>query len=134
MQLRSSAVAKAMAVFGFKVWIMMMLVVYFVIYVLIILALIFSDNDGDSDGRRAAQRDKLVFVSDHLADFNVLKAQPIDSMEDWLRHNATVHRVGKPNVVAETGAHCYCIVCRLCDASTLKDAFVCCLGTYGTAQ
>ena len=93
-----------------------------------------DDDDDDSDGRRAAKRDKLVFVSDHLADFNVLKAQPIDSLEDFLRHNAAVHRVGKPNVVAETGAHCYCIVCRLCDASTLKDAFVCCLGAYRLAQ
>ena len=90
-----------------------------------------SDEEGSS--RRTAKRRKRnrpVFVSPSLGRFNVLKAQPIDSLDDFLRHNAQVHRVGDPHATAaKTCGHPYCIMCRFCDpAQHLKDAFVCCLG------
>ena len=87
-----------------------------------------DDNNRDND-EPATKRQKLVFVTPALGEFNILKAVPIDNLDDFLRHNAQVHRIGEPNLVAKTGAHSFCILCRLCDALSIKNAFVCCLGT-----
>ena len=99
-----------------------------------------DDDDDDDDGRsrfssRAgddqdenSKRKKVLFLTPALGRFNVLKATPIDSLEDFLRHNAQVHRIGDPNLVAKTGAHPFCIICRFCNETTLRDSFQCCLG------
>ena len=89
-----------------------------------------NDDDDDDDHNQEPARKKLVFVSPVLANFNVLKAIPMDSLQDFLRHYALVHRVGDPNssVAAKIGAHHYCILCRFCDFRSLRNAFVCCLG------
>ena len=87
----------------------------------------FSSRAGD-DQDENSKRKKVLFLTPALGRFNVLKATPIDSLEDFLRHNAQVHRIGDPNLVAKTGAHPFCIICRFCNETTLRDSFQCCLG------
>ena len=91
----------------------------------------FSSRAGDNQDEHP-ERKKVLFLTPALGRFNVLKATPIDSLEDFLRHNAQVHRIGDPNLVAKTGAHPFCILCRFCNETTLKDSFQCCLGEFGT--
>ena len=88
-----------------------------------------DDANAKEDNVFSDRREKLVFVSPIMGEFNVLKAQPLDTLDDCHRHNSIVHCLGEPTFsAAKLGSHPYCIMCRLCGPQALRDAFQCCLG------
>ena len=77
--------------------------------------------------RKNEKREKVCFFFT-LSIFCTIRAWPLDTHDDWLRHQSSLHCLQLAHLNRN---HPYLLGCRLCLKDLkrfLKDSFTCCLG------
>ena len=86
-----------------------------------------DDNGNDDD----APESNVEFRDQLLAGFNVFRALPFQSLEDYMAHYLSIHTLSGDGRNLPNTRHKYLLCCRLCAASATDEAsanlFVCCL-------
>ena len=92
-----------------------------------------SAKNSNANDRKTAEEEGhanegggLKFVDTIKANFNVFKALPISSWEDYRQHVEHVHQISHPSLTKKLGGHTELFLCTICDPSTIEFAFACC--------